>query len=356
MKDFFDRVYLVNLARRPDRLERFNEHMATVDWPFGPITVFPAVDGSVCPPPEIWQSGAGAWGCRESHRAILAEALVEKLSRILILEDDAYVCRPASFADDVTRVLDAVEKLGWDCLMLGGQHVNRNGTGDPTPAGEGGAGILRCRDCERTHAYALSGAKVMAGLYKLWSGSITHIDWNAGPYLGRSFRTYAPDPFLFGQTDGKSDINGRENRRQTWSRSGHAPVIWLRGPRAVLEEMRAGGTKARRHEEGNAGGDARAPGLHAGYTRNQDGTDVGLSELIASSMPFSMKVTQLRELVSLLQAEADAIGPEAVVCLWHPKLKGELVAAAVPGCKCVESSCSAEALAGIAEVVGGSSQ
>jgi hypothetical protein len=40
-------------------------------WPFKQPVVFEAVDGSVVPPPEGWQSGPGAWGCMKSHQLVL---------------------------------------------------------------------------------------------------------------------------------------------------------------------------------------------------------------------------------------------------------------------------------------------
>lgn len=292
---YFDRVVLINLARRPDRLERFQRYVDQVNWPFADIEVFPAIDGDKVGVSSRWKTGGGSWGCMRSHTRILEQALMEDVSSILLLEDDAYFPRPGTFRQEIIEFLAQVPD-DWDALMLGGQHVGRDGTRPPEPVKPG---IVRCYDCERTHAYALRGA-VIGELYRLWCSIDEHIDWHMGPFLGKSFHTYAPDPFLIGQDQGRSDISGRTNGRQNWSRGNpDDPVILLHAPRSVVEEL-------------------RPQGWHGGYDRNDRGIDTGLDRILQGHISPHQQQRELRHWLELIQGEVAAIGPQAIAMIWDP--------------------------------------
>jgi hypothetical protein len=49
--DFFERVYVIALKRRPDRLASFIEGLPT-DWPFAEPEIFTAIDGHIIPCPD----------------------------------------------------------------------------------------------------------------------------------------------------------------------------------------------------------------------------------------------------------------------------------------------------------------
>ena len=61
--DWFERVVVVNLRRRPDRLTAFQREIAQCNWPFKQPVVFEAIDGNKVPVPQGWVAGGGAWGC-----------------------------------------------------------------------------------------------------------------------------------------------------------------------------------------------------------------------------------------------------------------------------------------------------
>ena len=192
LHDAFDRVVFINLARRQDRLERFQQ--AIDSWPFRMPQRFEAVDGFAEPVPADWKHGPGAWGCARSHQAVLASALADNISTLMVLEDDAYPV--PQFADRAADFLANVPQ-DWDCLMFGAEHLSPPITVCP--------GVVRCAWANRTHAFALRG-KMMLILLAFWRRfKSDHCDVVLASLMPH-FKVYAPAPFLIGQYEGHSDV------------------------------------------------------------------------------------------------------------------------------------------------------
>jgi len=292
---FFDRIVIINLKRRPDRLFTFWGEIDRHQWPFMKPQVFEAVDGSggVVPLPSDWTAGAGAWGCMQSHRQVLERALMDDVKQLLVLEDD--ICLRPSFLEEITEFLRRIPS-DWDQLMLGGEHVGR-------PPHRVKQGVVRVSRCHRTHAYAVRG-RFMKALYKYLVSTSGHCDQRIGEIQHRH-RVYAPDPFIFGQNRGKSDIGPSFHSRQFWAPSfGSLPVLLLRAPQSVVEVLR-------KH------------GLHTGYYRDPEtDLDLGLCDLF--SKPQDEWPSLLSAWITCVQQEAsDAKG--TMCTIWHPKAGSDLV-------------------------------
>ena len=306
LKRYFDRIVIVNLKRRPDRLARIQHALKQCDWPFRRPEIFAAVDGDMLPCPEGWQSGGGAWGCMRSHQQILERAMVDDIDSLLVLEDDA--CFVDRFKEKVSEFLRAVPE-DWDQLMLGGQHINILGM--PTLVKPG---VYRCTDCERTHCYAIRG-QFLRKLYSRWlnggefNGEV-HCDWIMGrdPELQIKHNVYAPESFLVGQDRGRSDINGGMQPKQFWNPPApDLPVINLHAPQLVVAEL-------------------RQYGIHTGYNRDlQTDLDTGLVELFreTESDPAA-RVGRLRWWINQIHWEV-ASEPYLTCTIWHPEATPELV-------------------------------
>lgn len=205
----FDRVVVVSLKRRPDRLAAFQAR-ASAAWPGQTIDVFPAVDGQLEERPKGWKSQPGAWGCYRSHQAIIERAIADGIERLLVLEDDCTFL--PGFSDRLASLNPPA-----DCqqLYLGGEHLE-----NPKPAAEG---FVRGTNVNRTHAYALLGRPALELVrdHLRWDPAAWtakhHVDHHLG-LLHRSgqIAVYAVQPWMCGQAAGTSDVDGANRPERAW--------------------------------------------------------------------------------------------------------------------------------------------
>ncbi len=310
LRRYFDRIVLINLRKRPDRLARVRRALRACAWPFPPPVVFPAVEAALFPPPATWKHGAGAWGCLQSHLAVLENALQDGAKSVLILEDD--VCFAENFRKKMRRFLRAVPD-DWDGLMLGGQHVV-DSAGWPR---EVRPGVYRCVDCERTHCYAVRG-EYLAKLCRAWRRAgifkgDAHCDkiMARNPQLQRAHRVYAPDYFVAGQMRGPSDVAGRYYPRRFWNPPGpELRLVNLHAPRAVAERL-------------------RQYGVHLGYACDEKtGRDRNLLRLF-QGLRKNPRQTRRQLHDWIVSAQWEVCGdPGFVAAVWHPEASPALVQAA----------------------------
>src|SRR5688572_1579505 len=113
--DHSDRVYLINLPSRKDRLRRALRELEKqgVSPEPGKVEVFPAVR----PDSADGFESVGRRGVFLSHATIARRALAEGLGRVLVLEDDvAFTPAMEAFGEALLRQLHAVR---WHIAFLG---------------------------------------------------------------------------------------------------------------------------------------------------------------------------------------------------------------------------------------------
>ncbi len=213
----FDRCVVINLDRRTDRWGEFRERLPA-DWPFARPERWSAYDESPpdrLPPPH-WHQSPGSWGCLQSHVAVLRTLVESDAETYLILEDDA-VFAP-NFSRKAVRFLEQVPET-WAQLYLGGQHWRQ---ADGLPMAVNGL-VLQCFNVNRTHAYAIRRGFARIAVDYFAQQHDRHVDYLYGDLCERRCgEVYAPQGWLVGQAEGKSDIarqsKGRTEliRAETW--------------------------------------------------------------------------------------------------------------------------------------------
>ena len=145
--DEFD-AYLINMKKRPERLENFSDNYVTSDLgskkPFKRIE---AVDGSKIDISDLTnpRMTRGMIGCYKSHYRVFQELYESGKPYGLVFEDDAEMDRKI-YQKTVDR-LDFPEN--WDIILLGHVRLMDYEKG-PRP------GLLRVRDFWGTQGYLIS--------------------------------------------------------------------------------------------------------------------------------------------------------------------------------------------------------
>jgi hypothetical protein len=294
---YFDAIWCINLDTDTQRWATFQKQLAASNWPFRPVTRFPAIHGDTVGVPDHFHQGGGAWGCLQSHRRVLELSRMAGHQRILIMEDDVDL-RP-TFGHAATKFLSDLGDHPWDCLMFGGQHMS-----PPKPLKPG---LVRATNTQRTHCFALS-SNFLRELYRFWSSPIDlHCDWALGPFAAR-FNTFAPERFIAGQRGGHSQITGNAKPPEWWNPPNpNAPVVFLRCPRDVLESSR--------------------DLFHAGNRRNEHGICLGLADVFnPQKHPTDRdQIAALKGWISMIQWEVESRSDGSVCTIWHPGANPEIV-------------------------------
>jgi len=96
------RKVVINLKRRPDRLEQFNQEMNYMGWDY---EVFEAIDGG------------GYVGCALSHQKIIEDFLKTDDEYIMVFEDDSFFMPYTK--NQLEKSLNELSNLDWDFFHLG---------------------------------------------------------------------------------------------------------------------------------------------------------------------------------------------------------------------------------------------
>ena len=215
--DFFKAVYCINLLRRPDRWNRFQEEIKKAQFCFAPPKQFTAVDGHHTGGNRRYCTGA--WACLQSHLRIIELSVVHDESPYLVFEDDAILHPQFN-----KKVLCFLEHLpdDWGLAYLGGQHLHRD-------AQDINDYVAVPYNVNRTHCFAVRGT-MRRRLYEMlvndeyFAAKSGHIDHTLGRWMmTQPGGVYCPakgEWFVGQDADPSSDISAKKNlERKTWSKT-----------------------------------------------------------------------------------------------------------------------------------------
>jgi hypothetical protein len=141
-REMFPHRVCINLDRRPERWARMRTRFADVR--LDPVERFSAVDGMKLKPPAQWPESAGAYGCLQSHLAVVNQARAQDRESVLIIEDD--VLFADGFHEEFEQRVPGLP-VDWDMLFFGCLHHD-----PPAPVAPG---IGRLRASFSTLMYAV---------------------------------------------------------------------------------------------------------------------------------------------------------------------------------------------------------
>jgi len=197
LNDCFEKIYCVNLERRPERWdickEVFSQYNINVER-------YEAVDGTKHD--RVGKMSHGEVGCLLSHLNILKKCKEDNVSNVLILEDDVEF-RP-NFDKLFSEYIEEVPE--WDILYLGATHalcypyMNR-------PPIKVTDHVYKVYNAHATHAYAINSScyDLLIDFVSKMEGPLDVIYTKLQSYL----RTYIFRPHLAWQRSDFSDIAGK---------------------------------------------------------------------------------------------------------------------------------------------------
>ena len=209
LADYFDRIYIINLAERQDRRDEMSQQLSNIQLSLAhpKIHLFPAVrPGS---PGEF--DSIGARGCFLSHLEILKHAKSLQLNRILILEDDLNFSH--DFNMRIGQALRELNSVSWE-LFYGGYHLQSefNNTSNGI--------VVEISPATRifaTHFVAFQGRIIsdLVGYLELLltrkngdpRGGPMHVDGAYSSYRGEGSKTFLAFPELGYQRASRTDIH-----------------------------------------------------------------------------------------------------------------------------------------------------
>ena len=123
--DKFDKVYCINLDRRPDRLENFKKEVEKYN--LGEFERFSAYDGKQLNLTNEYNLKPGEIGIIKSNLDIIKDAKKNNYKTILIIEDDCVFNNEIINFEDYFKLLPS----DWDMLYMGGNHNTHMGVKPP---------------------------------------------------------------------------------------------------------------------------------------------------------------------------------------------------------------------------------
>jgi GR25 family glycosyltransferase involved in LPS biosynthesis len=184
--DFFDKILVINLPSRTDRLLQIAEELYKWDIPYELVNATPHDNG--------------AEGLRITVEKIFRDAIADNLNSVLIFEDDAM------FVDSCGNPNDTMEQVvnqlppTWQILYLGAQCTNGF-------KAKKSSNLLLLDMAFATHAWAIS----LDGMKEILAAGLeSPIDNSIVKTVQPNGHTYITYPLLCTQRPGYSDIGRTE--------------------------------------------------------------------------------------------------------------------------------------------------
>lgn len=182
LNDIFDRIVLINLDRRTDRLEEFDVQAKALGIQYERFSALNAEELGVRP----------ITACSMSHTAVLEKAIEDGVQRLFVFEDDA------SFVDDFWEKFEKVWSQvpeDWDVFYGGLWLHSYKDFAD---------GLVKPIDSYSSHAYGIN-TKAMKGVYQTISRN-WHVDLDLS-HLHTRLNAYCAKPGLVYQRPSWSDLD-----------------------------------------------------------------------------------------------------------------------------------------------------
>jgi glycosyl transferase family 25 len=115
LKKYFDKIYCINLDRRPDRWKKVQKEFEINN--IKDVERYSAIDGNTLI--NNTKLLNGELGILETHYNLIKKCKEDNLNNVLIIEDDVcFTSEFKNFEDYISKVPD-----DWDFIFLGGNHV-----------------------------------------------------------------------------------------------------------------------------------------------------------------------------------------------------------------------------------------
>ena len=195
---YFDKVYCINLDRRPDRWDKVSKifEVNGID----DVVRFSAVDGNQLNLEGIEHNKTllkGELGILETHINLIKEAKENKYDTILVMEDDVYFTNKFNEFD---QYMNSVPN-DWDMVFIGGNHLYGN---PPVSVNEK---IIKLNHTVAIHCIAIKHT-IFDAVIEVTKRRMKQID---GYYadLQKGYNSYSFTPNMALQYEDFSDIQNR---------------------------------------------------------------------------------------------------------------------------------------------------
>jgi glycosyl transferase family 25 len=198
MFEEFDKIYCINLDRRPDRWEKVSKTFDELD--IKDVVRYSAIDGNTLDLDSIKYNknlNRGELGILETHLQLVQEAKDVGYKQIMIMEDDV------KFTDEIHKFNEYMEAIpkGWDMIYVGGNHIYGD---EPTVINRK---VLKLTNSVAIHCVILNES-VFDVILAIAKGRQKQID-NYYADIQKGYDVYSFTPNMALQYEDFSDIQGR---------------------------------------------------------------------------------------------------------------------------------------------------